>query len=144
MSDDPNVMMTAPKAPVAAYANAFRAGRAEAARPAPADNEALGQRIAALTPDQRAAAAGQAEMLSAIGQGLAARSYAERRAILAHMGPHLAARGVAPDALSGFDPTDANLAATVGQAVILRGMLGGPSLPAPSGPPPAGPAPPTE
>ncbi|MGH7025503.1 MAG: hypothetical protein ACREEB_18195, partial [Caulobacteraceae bacterium] len=98
---------------------------------------------ATLSPEQRAAAASHAEILGAVSQGLAGRPYQERRAILAHMAPALGSRGVTPEALAGFDPTDANLAGVVGQAVILRGMLGplpaaGPATPAPGGPEPAG------
>jgi hypothetical protein len=102
--------------------------------PAPADPA---RRIAALSPAQRAAAAQQAEILAAVGQGLAGRPYAERRVILAHMAPHLAARGVSPAVATGFDPTDENLAAAVGQALSLRAQLAS----APGASPPASQAP---
>jgi hypothetical protein len=95
----------------------------------------FGRQIAALSPDQRAAAARQAEILAAVGQGLAGRPYAERRAILAHMAPHLALRGLPPEVAAGFDPTDDNLAATVSQALALRARLANPR----AAPPPAGP-----
>ena len=91
--------------------------------------------------EQAAAAARQAEILAAVGQSLAARPYEERQAILAHMTPHLAGQGVAPGAVAEFDPTDANLASAVGQAVILRGMLVPPS--SPDGQTPPGPEPTT-
>ena len=95
----------------------------------------LSGRLAALSPDQRAAAARQAELLAAVGQGLAGRPYAERQAILAHMAPHLAARGVPPEVAAGFDPTDENLAAAVSQALSLRAKLaGGPGESPPGAP----------
>jgi hypothetical protein len=125
MSDNApdNAFASAPATPLAA-ANALRAGRAEAPAPAaPPDPEALRRQIAALTPPQRAAAGRQAEILGALGQGLAGRPYAERRALLAHLTPALAARGVDPAAITGFDPTDANLAAAVTQAAGLKAML---------------------
>ena len=79
--------------------------------------------IARLAPEQRAAAARRAEVLGAIGQGLAGRPYGERRALLKHLTPQLARQGLPPDAVSGFDPTDANLAGVVAQAAKLRGLL---------------------
>jgi hypothetical protein len=103
---------------------------------APSD---LDHALATLSPDQRAAAARQAEILAAVGQGLAGRPYAERRAILAHMAPHLAARGVPPAVAATFDPTDENLAAAVSQALSLGTRLAGgpgeapPGVPAPRG-----------
>jgi len=137
MSDYPNAMTAGPRAALANHVNAFRAGLAEAAGSAPD----IAGRIAALTLDQKAAAARQAEILAAVGQSLAARPYEERQAILAHMTPHLAGQGVAPGAVAEFDPTDANLASAVGQAVILRGMLVPPS--SPDGQTPPGPEPTT-
>ena len=125
MSDNAFASSPEPAAPLAAYVNAFRAGRAEAA-PAPAaqpDPDAPRRQIATLSPPQRAAAARQAEILGALGQGLAGRPYAERRALLAHMSPALAARGVDPAAIAGFDPTDANLAAAMTQAAGMKSML---------------------
>ena len=95
----------------------------------------FGQAIASLSPAQRAAAVRQAEILAAVGQGLAGRPYAERRAILAHMAPHLAARGVPPAATATFDPTDDNLAAAVSQAVSLRTRLASGPGEAPPGTP---------
>jgi hypothetical protein len=79
--------------------------------------------VARLTPGQQAAAARRAEILGAIGQGLAGRPYGERRALLAHLTPQLAAGGLPPAAVAGFDPTDANLAGVVAQAAQLRGLL---------------------
>jgi hypothetical protein len=83
----------------------------------------LSRQIAALSPDQRAAAGQQAEILAAVTQGLATRPYAERRAILTHMAPHLAARGVSPEVAAAFDPSDENLVDAFHQAVNLRAML---------------------
>ena len=150
MSDYENAMSAGPGAALKRTVNAFRAGRAEAGAshgpsgpalrqaldvpPSPElgkgapDWDAVRARIAAMGPDEKALAARQAEILTVAGQGLAGRSYAERKAILAHMAPHLAALGVGSDAgagaAGGFDPSDRNLAQAVGEAVILRGMLG--------------------
>jgi hypothetical protein len=88
---------------------------------------ALRARIAGLSPQQKLAALRQAEILSAIGQGLAGRPYGERRAVLAHMAPQLAARGMPPAAVAAFDPSDSNLAAAVAEAGALRGMLSPPA-----------------
>jgi hypothetical protein len=85
--------------------------------------DALRRQFATLSPEQRAAAARQAETLGAIGQSLASRPYGERRTILAHMAPQLIARGMPSDAIGGFDPTDANLASIVDQAGALGRML---------------------
>jgi hypothetical protein len=70
--------------------------------------DAVRRQFASLNPEQRAAAPRQAEILSAIGQGLGSRPYGERRAILTHMAPQIVARGMPPDAIASFDPTDAN------------------------------------
>jgi hypothetical protein len=87
----------------------------------------LNDQIAALNPGQRLAAARQAEILSVIGQGLAGRPYGERRAVLAHMAPQLAARGVPPAAIAAFDPSDTNLAAALAEAGALRALLSPPA-----------------
>ena len=118
MKDDGNAMM-APAASPAGYVNAFRAGRTEAA----AGFDDVRGRIATLSPEQRAAAARQAEILGVVGQGLAGRPYDERRALLAHMAPQLAKAGLPAAAVSEFDPTDDNLAAAVSQLASLRGLL---------------------
>lgn len=95
--------------------------------------DALRRQFASLSPEQRAAAGRQAEILSAVGQGLARRPYGERRAILAHMAPQLIARGMPSEAIGSFDPTDDNLASVVDQAGALGRMLapqpGPPALP---------------
>ena len=129
--DDPAARATG------AYVNAFQAGQALRARtlqpPRPAAPNAMtggapgaadprGQ-IAALSPEQRIAAGRQAEILSAIGRGLANLPYRQRRSVLAHMTPALAARGVAPELVSGFDPTDQNLASAVRSAETIRGLI---------------------
>jgi hypothetical protein len=85
-----------------------------------ADPGPVGEQLARLGPERRAFAARQMEMLGAISQGLAGRPYAERRAILAHLAPQLAAQGVPPAILAAFDPTDANLAAAAGEAEAVR------------------------
>ncbi|MDE2356852.1 MAG: hypothetical protein KGL69_08875 [Alphaproteobacteria bacterium] len=100
-----------------------------AAPPGPAAPEAMAQdpdlqaRLANLDPPARAQAAGQAELLASLAQGLRGQPYAERGRILTHLAPALAARGVPPGALSGFDPTDAALEAAAAQALALHGML---------------------
>jgi len=119
--------------PVAATpaSNAFHAG-GPAPGPAPGGRvNAMrgagdpGRQIGELSPPQRVAAARQAEILTVIGQGLAAYPYVQRRSILDHLTPSLAARGVAPDTLRGFDPTDDNLAAALGEVAAIRQRLSG-------------------
>ena len=87
---------------------------------AAADPGPLEQQLARLGPVQRAVAARRMEMLGAISQGLAGRAYPERRAILSHMAPQLAAQGVPPAILAAFDPTDANLATAAAEAEAVR------------------------
>jgi hypothetical protein len=111
MRDDPNAMIGPGPASPRADVNAFTG----------APN--LASSVAGLAPGARAAAAGRAEILGAIGQGLAGRPYAERRALLAHLTPQLAARGVPAAAVADFDPTDANLAAVMEQVATARGLL---------------------
>ena len=79
--------------------------------------------IAGLDAGGRARAAEQAEMLASVGAGLSGLAYADRRAVLAHMTPALGARGLPAEAIASFDPTDANLAAVVGQARALGDHL---------------------
>lgn len=120
------------KAPdyVGDYVNAFNAGRLMA-RQAGVDGAALTPTpqpppasvlLSRLSPPQQQAAAGRAEILAALGRGLASRPYDERRAILGYLAPRLGAFGP-PAQIAGFDPTDANLAAVVGQAEGLRALL---------------------
>ncbi len=92
-----------------------------------------GAQIRALSPPQRVAAARQAEILSVIGQGLAGYPYAQRRSILDHLAPPLAARGVPPETLRAFDPTDDNLAAALAEVAGIRRRLAGPDGPTASG-----------
>ena len=141
MSDYDNAMTAGPARALTQHVNAFRAGRAEAASapaspgkaPAPEPGspewESVRERVAGMSDEAKALAARQAEILAVAGQGLAGRPYAERKAIMAHMAPHLAALGVGGEngggPIDAFDPTDGNLAKAVGEAVILRGMLGG-------------------
>ncbi len=125
---------TAPTPPAATPAsNAMNPGGPRASAPSQPTTNAmpgtdraaadLDRRLSALTPPQKAAAARQAEILSVVGQGLAAYPYGERRAILDHLTPALAARGVAPAMLGAFDPTDANLAETLGAVTAIRRRL---------------------
>jgi hypothetical protein len=129
MTDDPNAMMGGPRDRPVPRGNAFQApaGRADPQAPnalgGAKAGAALRGQIAGLTAQQRAAAARQAEILAAVGQGLAQRPYAERRALLAHMAPHLTSSGLAPELVARFDPTDANLAGAIGQALAVRSMV---------------------
>ncbi|HXV00666.1 MAG TPA: hypothetical protein VG166_09220 [Caulobacteraceae bacterium] len=113
------------------FANAFQAGRRLAAPPASANaltgDARSADAIAALSPDQRAAAARRAELLGAVGRGLIGRPYEERRPLLAHLAGPLAAQGLGPRAVANFDPTDDNLAAAISQADALRSQLAGPA-----------------
>jgi hypothetical protein len=85
--------------------------------------------VEGMSDGAKALAARNAEILTVAAQGLAGRTYAERKAIMVHMAPHLAALGVGGEdgggAIKAFDPTDTNIAQAVGEAAILRGMLGG-------------------
>lgn len=102
-----------PAGPADAAANPFRG----------ADSAALSQRVAALDKAGRGQATQQAEILGSVGAGLAAMPYPQRRTVLDHMMPVLAARGLPPAAVAAFDPTDANLAAAVAQASALGDLL---------------------
>lgn len=120
-----------PRHALAPYVNAFRMGRALASEPAappaatqgPAAGDRVAGRVAALTADERASGARQAELLANVGIGLKAVPYAERRAVLGHMTPALAARGVPVGEVAAFDPTDAAIDAVVAQAERLGRML---------------------
>jgi hypothetical protein len=120
--------ITAPS-PTGAYANAFQTGQALGAgaanamtgRDRPIDR--LSDQIAALTPAQRTSAARHAEILGAVGQGLAGLEPSQRRAALDHIAPALVATGVPADAIAAFEPTDENLAAVVGEARSLTKLL---------------------
>jgi hypothetical protein len=58
-----------------------------------------------------------------VGRGLAALPYAQRAPALAHLAPRLAATGLSPQIIAGFDPTDANLAAAASAADDLGARL---------------------
>ncbi|MGI8839949.1 MAG: hypothetical protein ACR2F8_04060 [Caulobacteraceae bacterium] len=113
------------------YANAFKVGRDLAPRQntpnafvgGAAATTNLADRMAAMSPAERAGAGQRADLLAAIGQGLMGVPYAERPAVLAHLTPALAARGVPPAAVAAFDPTDEALDAAVASARSLEGML---------------------
>jgi hypothetical protein len=76
-----------------------------------------------LTGPARSRALEQADLLVNLGAGLKGFDYGERRAVLAHMAPALAARGVPPSALAAFDPTDQNLDEAVGAASAALSRL---------------------
>ncbi len=101
------------------------------------------ERLAGLAPDVRARLGRQAEMLTAIGRGLAPYPYEERRAVLSHMTPALVASGIPAGEIGAFDPTDANLrAATASAAALGRLISAGAGAGAGAGPaPPAEPPP---
>ena len=100
------------------------AGSAPAAN-AFASNPTMQDRIAALDNAGRTGAARQAEILGNVGAGLAAMPYAQRRAVLEHMAPALAARGLPMSAIAAFDPTDNNLASVLAQTRSAADLLGG-------------------
>jgi hypothetical protein len=129
------------------YANAFRIGRAMArqgptagapnafAGPAPdPEGEALA-RLGALRGPARAAAAGRADLFASLAGALAGRPYAERRAILDHMAPDLAAQGVPAEALRAFDPSDEALAGLGATARALAERLQASPVEQPAFPP---------
>jgi hypothetical protein len=139
MADGVNVDFSLLKTPDYAgdYANAFEAGRTLAARQmGSGSGNAFGPRrtgvgdfheqLAALGPEAKARLAQQVNLLGSIGTGLKSVPYAERRPVLAHMTPALAARGVNPDHIAAFDPTDANLDDAIAQANELTGILAPP------------------
>jgi hypothetical protein len=110
------------------YKNAFDTGRVIAAKTASANALApAAPPVSALTGPARAAAAERAELLGAIGAGLQGVPYAARPSILAHMAPALAARGVSPQAIARFDPTDDTLAAAVREARTWQAALAPPA-----------------
>jgi len=119
--------MARPAALVAA-GNAFEAAPGAAGGSvAPTPDEDLAERVGGMNPAERARAGRQAELLGAIGAGLAGVPYAQRRSVLVHMTPALAARGVDPAQIAAFDPTDANLGTAVARARSLAGLLVTPS-----------------
>lgn len=113
------------------YMNAFAAGRKMAGQQIagnamtadPPAGASLADRIAGMSDEARASAARQAEILGAVAAGLKGHPYTERRALLTHLAPALAARGLPPQAIDAFDPTDDNLDATAASAQALGGML---------------------
>ena len=123
------------------YVNAFKVGRDIArqgavdragAAPAGAVNPltgraaadpALAARLGAMSPAERVGAGRRADLLAAVGLGLKGVPYKERPAVLAHLTPALTARGVPPEAIAGFDPTDDALDAAVASARLLESSL---------------------
>jgi hypothetical protein len=77
----------------------------------------------ALSPMARARAAERADILAALGHGLAGLQPSERRGALDHLAPTLAAHGISPSVIEGFDPTDENLSQTIAAAQALRAHL---------------------
>ena len=126
------------------YANAFQVGRQMAGPPpvvppsvnAFATGTPTGQtgpqpddvasRIANLDPAARGWASQQAELIGSLGAGLSAFPYVQRPGILAHLAPALIARGLPPEALASFDPTDAALDDAMSAARSLGARLNGP------------------
>jgi hypothetical protein len=144
MTDGVNVDFGLLKSPdyVGDYANAFQVGR-QMAQPAPAipasvnalapaspgpktpGPDALAGPLGALDGAGRARAAREAELLVNLGTGLRAYPYGQRASILSHLTPALAARGVAPEAIARFDPTDEALEGVIGAARSLGARLAG-------------------
>lgn len=108
---------------LAPYVNAFAAGQAMGK---PAADDGVAARVAALTPDARARSLRQAELLANVGVGLRGVAYGERRAVLGHIAPALAARGVPAGDIAAFDPTDEAIDAVVAQAARLGRMITSP------------------
>ena len=111
------------------YVNALQAGRS-LARPTPPPKDPAAA-IAALDAQGRAGAARRAQIVGAVGIALKQAPYFQRRSILAHMAPDLAAHGLAADAVAAFDPTAANIDAQPAIAGSLAQSLA-------DAPPPAG------
>lgn len=65
--------------------------------------------ISRLSAEQRAQVAEQAQVLAPIYHGLRQMPYEHRRAQLQRVAPQLAARGIPPEMIAGYDPTDQNL-----------------------------------
>jgi hypothetical protein len=139
MSEPVNIDFSQLKSPdyVGSYVNAFQAGQALAQRTAAGANaltspagagpdpmSTLRSRIAAMNDAERARAGEQADLLAGVGQGLQSVPYTERAAVLAHLAPALAARGVPAAAMTAFDSTDEALGATVTSARSIGAMLG--------------------
>ncbi len=128
-----------PLDPVGDYVNAFKVGQSLKAQagsnafapqpPAtavpPAADPPSPEWLQSLGGAQRLQASQQAEILGTLGQGLANLPYASRGAVLAHLAPVLAARGLPPAAIAAFDPTDANLAEITASARQMQDQLGG-------------------
>lgn len=101
-----------------------QAGALAAAGKLPADQMlAVQQHLATLSEAQRKLESDHAEVLAGIGHGLLARPYEERKSIIAHMAPALAARGFKPEEIAGFDPTDENITALQNSAMTLKDIL---------------------
>ena len=137
MSEGINIdfgLLKPPPDPVTSYANAFHVGQGlakaaaatgNAARAGAPDPEPARTWAGSLSADQRVAIGQRAEIVGALGQGLASLPYDARGGVLAHLAPALIARGVPADALAAFDPTDAALARVAGATQAVRGWLGG-------------------
>jgi hypothetical protein len=69
-----------------------------------------------LPPEVQKAARDHADILFAFIQGVAHYPYADRARIIRHSAPHLMRLGFTADELTGFDPTDQNLAEIAGAA----------------------------
>lgn len=129
MTDGVNINSSALKAPdyLGSYVNAFKVGQALAAAPAGV-NALTGSptRPAASTPIETVTApprdwgAEQAEVLGGVALGLKSIPYADRPAVLAHLTPALAARGLPPQAIAEFDPSDEDLDATMAEIKAVR------------------------
>ena len=123
---------------VGSYVNAFKVGQALGERgvtenvtggnaltdAAPNGEDTLRAHVAGMSAGERARAGEQADLLAGLGQGLKSVPYTERPAVLAHLKPALAARGVPPSAITAFDPTDENLDAAVASARSMGMILG--------------------
>jgi hypothetical protein len=93
------------------------AGAAKAA--APFDPKAA-QAYLQLDETQRAAAKERATTLAGAAMSLKSVPYEQRKAQLAQMAAGLQQMGITPEQIQGFDPTDANIQAVVGQSMTAK------------------------
>lgn len=140
MTDGVNVdwSLLKPTNPVGDYVNAFAVGRAlgrsQAAQnafspaPAPQPPPPVPEAPPAAPDAPPWEPAARADLIAGIAQGLQGAPYGERRAMLTHLTPALAAHGLPAAAIRDFDPTDANLQAVASQVRSLA--AGGAAEPA--------------
>ena len=75
------------------------------------------------TEQQRAQLKESQDALAAVGAHLQTLPYEQRKQELMRLAPELAAHGVTQQMITGFDPTDQVIGATVAQALGVKGIL---------------------